>query len=176
MTTAESQTEKDERRSGLEFFVAGTPAPGGSKNAFAIPNRRTGGYMTRANGYPIISVTDAGGKRTKDWRKVCAIVGRQAMAGRLLFAEPLRVSMHFRIARPKSHYRTGANAHLLRSDAPSLPTVKPDLTKLLRSTEDALTGIVWVDDVQIVGSYQSKRYCCDGEESGAVVRIERGHE
>ncbi len=57
--------------------------------------------------------------------------------------------MVFTFARPKSHYRSGKNAHLLRDDAPSAPANHsgPDLSKLARSTEDALTDAgVWVDD------------------------------
>jgi hypothetical protein len=35
--------------------------------------------------------------------------------------------------------------------APARPTGYPDLSKLARSTEDALTGILWDDDAQITG-------------------------
>jgi Holliday junction resolvase RusA-like endonuclease len=38
------------------------------------------------------------------------------------------------------------------------PTVKPDLTKLLRAVEDALTGVVWRDDSQIIHQVVNKEY------------------
>lgn len=53
----------------------------------------------------------------------------------------------FHLPRPKGHYRTGANAHLLRDSAPEQPSVKPDLDKLVRSTMDGLSEAgVWHDD------------------------------
>lgn len=63
---------------------------------------------------------------------------------------PLAVAMTFSFARPKSHFRTGRNAHLLRDGAPARPSGMPDLSKLCRSTEDALTGVVWTDDARVV--------------------------
>lgn len=47
-------------------------------------------------------------------------------------------------------------------------TVKPDATKLWRSTEDALTGIAWRDDAQISVQVVEKRY---GSQSGALIQI-----
>src|SRR5690606_25696178 len=59
--------------------------------------------------------------------------------------------MVFTLARPRSHYRTGRNAHLLRDSAPARPTGAPDLSKLARATEDALTEAgVWKDDAAVV--------------------------
>jgi len=63
---------------------------------------------------------------------------------------PLAVAMTFTFPRIKSHYRTGRYAHLLKDTAPLQPAVYPDLSKIVRSTEDALTGIVWKDDAQVV--------------------------
>lgn len=64
---------------------------------------------------------------------------------------PLIADMIFTFRRPKSHYRTGRNAHLLRDAAPTRPCSPPDLSKLARSTEDALTDAgIWVDDARLV--------------------------
>ena len=70
--------------------------------------------------------------------------------------------------RPKGHYRTGKNALILRKNAPEHPTTKPDATKLLRSTEDALTGILWKDDAQIWCQNVTKTY---GECPGAQIQV-----
>ncbi len=58
---------KCERTDRVAITVQGEPAPGGSKNAF----------LHRATGR--IVVTDAGGKRNKDWRKAVAAAAREAI-------------------------------------------------------------------------------------------------
>ncbi len=50
----------------IHFFVKGSPAPGGSKNAYAM-RRRDGSLILRAGGAPIINMVDAG-KGNKQWR------------------------------------------------------------------------------------------------------------
>jgi Holliday junction resolvase RusA-like endonuclease len=49
---------------------------------------------------------------------------------------------------------------------------RPDATKLWRPTEDALTGIVWRDDSQIIRQLVRKRYCGPGEVPGAEVLVD----
>ena len=74
---------------------------------------------------------------------------------------PLSVSFSFAMPRPGSHYGTGRNADKLKPSAPAGHTSKPDITKLIRSTEDALKGIAWVDDTQIVSQSAGKMYTND---------------
>ncbi len=75
------------------------------------------------------------------------------------------------IARPKSHYRTGRmTSHLLTGNAPLHPTSKPDLLKLARAAEDALTGLVWADDAQVVEMTLTERY---GAPEGVHVQVWR---
>jgi Holliday junction resolvase RusA-like endonuclease len=64
----------------------------------------------------------------------------------------------FVLARPRSHYGTGRNADRLRATAPAWPCSRPDATKLLRAVEDALTGVVWRDDGQVVVQTARKVY------------------
>jgi crossover junction endodeoxyribonuclease RusA len=67
----------------------------------------------------------------------------------------LRVDFHFR--RPPSHL-TGKGA--LTKSAPLFPTGRNigDTDKLLRSCCDALTGVTWYDDSQVVDISAKKRY------------------
>jgi Holliday junction resolvase RusA-like endonuclease len=51
--------------------------------------------------------------------------------------------------------------------------VAPDTTKLVRSTEDALKGICWRDDSQVVYQVASKEYAARGGIPGADIKIER---
>jgi Holliday junction resolvase RusA-like endonuclease len=91
--------------------------------------------------------------KVKPWRqdvKHAALDVTGALADWTVLTGPLAVAMTFTFARIKSHYRTGRYAHLLKDSAPDQPTVYPDLSKIVRSTEDALTGVVWKDDAQVV--------------------------
>lgn len=141
----------------VRFFVPGEPAPGGSKKI--IPNRKTG--------RPII-VEDC--KRTASWRRSVALAARRAWPGHPLDG-PLSLHVIFLRQRPKTHFRTSGGkqtAEVKDWAARELPTTKPDTTKLLRSTEDALTGIVWRDDAQVIEQAAAKAF---GPEPGALVII-----
>lgn len=134
----------------ISFWVPGIPQPGGSKRGFV--NRNTG---------RVAIVEDA--KRNKDWRAVVALAAREAHQGAPMQG-PLSLRVKFYLPRPKGHYRTGKNAHQVRDSAPYFPTTKPDTTKLLRSTEDSLSGILWGDDAQVVKQHAEKHYT--GDEAG----------
>jgi crossover junction endodeoxyribonuclease RusA len=78
--------------------------------------------------------------------------------------------------RPKGHYGSGKNELTVKNSAPKYPDKKPDCTKLLRALEDALTGILWIDDSQVVRQVVGKSYADTGDAKiGAhvfVIRIE----
>jgi Holliday junction resolvase RusA-like endonuclease len=38
------------------------------------------------------------------------------------------------------------------------PTIKPDISNILKSIEDALNGLAYVDDKQIISVYAEKKY------------------
>jgi len=83
---------------------------------------------------------------------------------------PVRVSFLFRFKRPKSHYRTGRNAHILKDDAPQFHTQTPDLDKLIRSTQAALSSVVWRDDSQVCKYGRvEKQWAEDGIEGADVI-------
>ena len=139
----------------IHFVAFGLPSPGGSKNAFRNPH--TGRIV----------VVDAGGKKTRTWRTVVAHAAKIAMAGGELMQPPLSLVIEFRMPRPKWHYKSNG---LIKDDAPYFPIVRPDLTKLLRSTEDAMTGIVWHDDSQIVEQNIHRTYS-SVEDTGARITV-----
>lgn len=139
----------------IDFFVPGLPAPGGSKRSFV--HRVTG---------RVVTMDDC--PRNKDWRAVVALAARQAYRGDPLDV-PLAVEMTFTLPRPRGHYGTGRNAARVKPSAPSAPAVRPDVLKLARSTEDALTGVIWKDDAATVALTVRKVY---GERPGARIRVE----
>ena len=140
--------------------VYGTPAPQGSKRAFV-------GKSGKAH------VIESSHDRVKSWRQAVIDEVRPECRAFRFDGLALEVDMVFRLKRPKSHYRTGRNAHLLRDDAPRYPSGKPDLSKLARSTEDALTDAgLWADDAQVVRyALLAKYWADDGVLPGAIIRV-----
>lgn len=139
----------------IRFFIPGRPAPGGSKNAFAI--KKAGIYTGR------VAVVDAGGKATKEWRQnvaAAAMVGMK-IADCVPLTGAIEVELVFQMPRPKSHFRSGAkwasNA-MLKPDAPTCHITRPDLLKLARSTEDSMSRICYLDDGQIVKESLEKEF------------------
>lgn len=83
----------------------------------------------------------------------------------------MRLELRFFSERPKNHYGTGRNTGRLKSSAPPYKITNPDLTKLTRAVEDALTGIIWKDDSQVVQQETMKRYCRGYEKHGVLIII-----
>lgn len=140
------------------FFVNGTPKPAGSKRGFAI--KKGGQYTGR------VVITDDC-KTSRDWKTDVKFAAQRAYQG-LPVTGALRLEITFYIQRPKSHYRSGAHSTSLKPSAPDWPTTKPDATKLLRGVEDALTGIVWKDDAQVVWQQVWKKY---GTQPGCQLTV-----
>lgn len=155
------------------LFIEGTPAPGGSKTAFPIW-RKDGSLVTKVmNGrvWPIFNMVDAGGERNAQWKKTVAAQGRAWMKGRAPFSGPVKCEFVFCLRRPLNHYRSGRNAELLAAGAPEHHTQKPDALKFARSTEDALTGILWHDDCQTIRICSEKRWAARTEKEGVAIKI-----
>ncbi len=123
----------------IEFTVDGIPAPQGSKT-------RTKWGMREDN------------PRTKPWRAAVASEAAAATIGREPLTGPLELAAIFYFPRPKSHYRTGKHADQLKPSAPDYCATKPDADKLLRAAADAMTGIVYRDDSQLVRVSARKLY------------------
>ena len=132
----------------LEFTVLGRPQPAGSKRAFLI----------RKGGKPAgVAVTDDA-KKSRPWKDSVSAAAHEYLDGRPPLTGPLLLEVDFYVARPAGHFGTGRNAGVVRPAAPRFPAVRPDVTKLVRAVEDALTGLVWRDDAQVVIQTVHKRY------------------
>lgn len=126
--------------------VFGHAEPAGSKRnvSWQAKDGRTGQNLIEAN-------PKAGG-----WKRLIAREAGPLWMGKPLILGPIEVHFTFYIPRPKSHY--GARGNLLPSSPsrPSRPSRKPDCGKLSRGVEDALTGIIYRDDGQIVTEHHEK--------------------
>ena len=141
----------------VRFFVLGRPAPGGSKKGF---------YIKSIHRVVMAPASD----KTKPWMAVVSAYAKIAYSGELLLGA-LKLTLEFHLLRPKNHYGTGKKANVLKASSPIYSTVKPDLTKLERSTEDALTGIIFRDDSQVAKKVTEKRYV--ERDSGVMITVEQ---
>jgi crossover junction endodeoxyribonuclease RusA len=138
----------------ISFFVSGVAKPAGSKRGFFIPK------INR------VVIVDAN-PNSKDWKTDVKHAASEHYKGPLI-ETPIILKLTFFIVRPKGHFRTGKNSNILRDSAPAFPTSKPDVLKLARGVEDALTGIIYKDDSLIVTEHLYKRYC---EQPGVQIEI-----
>jgi Holliday junction resolvase RusA-like endonuclease len=138
--------------SGLTFEVRAIPGPQGSKNQW-------GGESSA---------------KVKPWREAVrseAVAAIIATGDKRAAMGPVAVIIRFSLPRPKSHYRTGRNAGVLRDDAPGYCSKRPDVDKLVRSTLDALTAAgLYGDDAQVAVLEVEKRYA-DPDPVGAVITV-----
>lgn len=135
----------------LSFFVPGIPVSQGSKRAFVV------------KGKPVLAESAKG---LGEWRSRVALAARQAMrkaypSGDWWWKkEPLNLTARFIFPRP-----------------PSIPkkrkehVVRPDLSKVLRAIEDAMTGIVFGDDAQLVTVGVSKIYASETMAPGVEIEV-----
>jgi crossover junction endodeoxyribonuclease RusA len=120
----------------LRVWVPGAPAPQGSK-------RHVGrGILVESS------------KALGPWRDRVAMFATASNPS--LLTGPVRVDADFVMTRPVSTPKRRTPAAVKR----------PDLDKLLRGVLDALTGVTWADDSQVVEVFATKRLAAIGETPG----------
>jgi Holliday junction resolvase RusA-like endonuclease len=135
----------------IEFTVFGQPQTAGSKKGFYQPKLKR------------VIITDDN-KKSRSWKEQVASAAHQAYAGPLL-REALSMTLVFYRVRPKGHFKSDGT---FSKAADCRPKTRPDLLKLTRAVEDALKGVIYVDDAQIVSETLRKRW---GEPSRVDVLI-----
>lgn len=136
------------------FNVVGRPAPQGSKTYLGK------GQFKEQSRY------------VAAWRNDVRNAASKAF-GEALANGPLMTEMIFMFARPKCHHVAGKIDRPLKDDAPFWHTSAPDRDKLERATNDAMTGVIWVDDSQVAATLSQKIYVEPGMPSGALIRVYR---
>jgi crossover junction endodeoxyribonuclease RusA len=133
----------------IEFVVIGLPAPQGSK--------RFVGHANSGRGVLVESC-----KAVKPWREAVKYAAMEHVQRKI--SGPVVVSMTFTLPKPKSAPKKR-----------TLPDRKPDLSKLVRSSEDAISEIgLWEDDARITTCLACKLYVGDPlalPAPGALIRI-----
>ena len=134
----------------ISFFIPGMAGPSGSKT-----------IMRGAGGRAWLRPSS---KRQKPWQKIVGSVAAYHLSGKIEnpISGPMFLSMQFAFERPKSHLKKSGG---LRAGAPGIAAAgNADALKLGRATEDALRGILFLDDRQtrvlfIASTYAAKTGC-----------------
>lgn len=137
----------------LDFRVYGVAQQMGSKRAF-VPRGWTRPIVTDSN------------RNLKSWQvliRECAsaAIAKRPRAERQLLLDGVRLTAAFYLPRPQSLPRRVV-CH----------TKAPDIDKLVRALADALAGVVFRDDAQIVDLIATKRYAPAGEIPHVDIRVE----
>jgi len=135
----------------LTFVVYGLPAPQGSKRHMG------NGVMVESS------------KAVKPWRQDVKHAALACVPHDWDPSLPMALSVVFRFKRPagqigKKGVKPSAPAHCTSAR-------NGDIEKLVRSTNDALIGVAFDDDRQVVTVNASKRYCVADEPQGALITL-----
>lgn len=144
----------------LEMVVAGEPQPKGSLKAIPAKNKDGTLRIAMKNDNP----------KTREWQDLISFHATSQMRGALPWEGPVVINAYFRLTRPKTHYMAKGK---LRNDLIIEHIDKPDGDKLLRCVFDALTGICYVDDCQVVSFVATKCYS-DFSNYPGVTLVVRG--
>ncbi len=118
----------------LSFRVFGVPIPKGSLKAFMRPG------MTR----PVVTHDNL---KSLPWAQMVRLLAQARAPSGGPWEGAIVLHAAFYLPRPKSLPKRVV-----------YPTKKPDLDKLLRNIMDAMTGVIYVDDAQVIDICASKYY------------------
>jgi len=125
------------------FFVNGIAKPKGSKTLVRV---KSGRYTMR----------ESAGVPLKDWMKAVSLQASQTFSEPM--GGPIQLYLTFYMRKPKRMKR-------------ELPCVRPDLDKLIRGVNDALSNIAFFDDSQVVVVLGRKVYAKDTNAQGCFIQV-----
>jgi len=140
------------------MFIAGEPAPKGSWRSM----------RSKSTGKQIV-VPD--NPKSKPWQRLVSLLVYSEYRFRPLVGA-VRVSFEFLVHRPKRHYGTGRNANRLKASAPEYAIEcrgSGDLDKLVRGMLDAMEGVLYDNDKQVI-SFDAKREYSLDKTTGVMLR------
>lgn len=164
----------------IEFSVSGSPLPQGSK-----VNRVSGKRIQTPEGPAILNAraysVEQSDMKTKTrpsqalqkWRELIASKALPLMEGAAPWeaGRGIELACEFVIARSDSHFTGKDN---LKKGAPPFPTM-PDISKMVRAVEDAMTGVVYRDD-GLISQYGTMKKRYSGLRrggAGVLIRVTR---
>lgn len=131
----------------VQFRVYGIPQTKGSTKAFMRPGMR----------FPIVTNDNT---KNKGWAATVTAVAQQtqSLSGERPLSGAVYLSLQFHMPKPKSLPKRVV--HCIK---------RPDLDKMIRSVKDALKGVFYLDDAQVVKLDAEKVY---SDQPGVVVTLE----
>ena len=133
------------------FFVEGKPIPKGNHRAFIRGSKAI--------------VTDTQGGNLSDWEAAIRNAARSVFQYGVVTDRSVILELTFHFLHPKNHFTPkGKETSRFRM----YHIVKPDADKLTRAVGDALTGVVYRDDSQVMYNKIKKVYDC---KQGVMISI-----
>jgi len=128
----------------IAFEVVGQPVPQGSLRSLVTPQGK------------VNSMSDP---KLARYRADIRAIALDVMRERTLMAWAVRMDISFVLSRPAYHFHPVNSKRTepeVKPGASAFPFGPPDLDKLCRSVLDALTGIVYADDAQVISLHGRK--------------------
>jgi Holliday junction resolvase RusA-like endonuclease len=97
-------------------------------------------------------------EKTRTYETLIREHAQQAMGSSEPLETPVTVYLYVRLPIPSSYSKNRRKACL---DGFEMPTKKPDASNILKSIEDAMNGVVFKDDSQIVNIHVTKVYATE---------------
>ena len=140
----------------ITFWVPGHPKAQGSMRAFVNPKTNK-----------VIMPQD---KKVLSWRGVISTYAMQAMVKYPMSLKPVFLELTVCLSRPKAHCYSGKRLGQIRETAPKYPAAHNtgDIEKHIRSVNDALQGVVFKDDCQVVAAVGYKVY---HSQEGVIIHV-----
>lgn len=128
----------------LHFSVEGDPVGKGRARSVTRRSKIRGSYIAH--------VTP---EKTRTYEAKVKTAAIEAMQGREIMGGPLFMSLCIYMPVPTSWSKKKRDAALIGE---VMPITKPDASNVLKAVEDAMNGVVYIDDSQITDLHVRKRY------------------
>jgi Holliday junction resolvase RusA-like endonuclease len=94
-------------------------------------------------------------KQTLTYEAMIATFAKQAMGGTELLKTPVSVFLYVRLPVPQSYSKKRRDACLSGLEK---PCKKPDIDNIAKTYLDAMNGVIFVDDTQVIDLHVKKLY------------------
>jgi Holliday junction resolvase RusA-like endonuclease len=108
-------------------------------------------------------------KQTLSYEAMIATFAKQAMGGTEPLKTPVSVFLYVRLPIPQSYPKKRKEACLNGSE---LPCKKPDIDNIAKTYLDAMNGVIFVDDTQVIDLHVKKVYAAEAGVDVMVMEAE----